>query len=159
MKLPLFVNTMQRHNSKETNNIRWQLTLFAEPGDAGTIEQIRQKFNPAQFELIKAHVTLCRENEIENLEKVLPNLVALAQAQPAITIEKVLHGLTDNPVNHEPHITLMHPRNSTCTDEIFGQIEKLNLPTRLLFNRISLIEQENGGQWKILQEFDLTGKK
>ena len=188
MKLPLFVNTMQRHNSKETNNIRRQLTLFAEPGDAGTIEQIRQKFNPAQFELIKAHVTLCRQNEIENLEKVLSNLLALAKAQPAIAIEfgkvtrfdngkglflpgansneafvalrrKVLHGLTDNLVNHEPHITLMHPRNSTCTDEIFGQIEKLNLPTRLLFKRISLIEQENGGQWKILQEFDLTGKK
>lgn len=169
---------------KEATTIRRQLTLFVEPNDAVIIEQIRQKFNPSQFEIIKAHVTLCREDEIQNLEKVISNLLTLVQTQKAIVIDfekvmrfddgkglfllsanynkefealrrKVLYGLNDNPRNHEPHITLMHPRNSTCTDDIFRQIEKINFPTRLIFKRISLIEQENGAQWKILQEFDL----
>ncbi len=190
MRLPLHATVciMKPNNQKEINNTRRQLTLFVEPNDAEIIEQIRQKFNPVQFELIKAHVTLCRENEIENLEKVLSNLLALAQAHPAIVIgfgkaarfdngkglflpgtnsneafetlrRKVLNGLTGNPANQEPHITLMHPRNSTCTDEIFGQIEKVNLPTQLLFKRISLVEQENGRPWRILQEFDLVDKR
>ena len=48
--------------------MRRQLTLFVKKEDAETIEQIRQAFNPRQFELIKSHVTLCREDEIQNLE-------------------------------------------------------------------------------------------
>lgn len=169
-----------------TFNIRRQLTLFVEPTDAVTIEQIRQEFNPRQFELIKAHVTLCREDEIENLEQVISNLFLLTQTRQNIFIEfdkvarfdngkglflpaindneefdnlrrQVLIGLIDNPRKQEAHITLMHPRNSTCTDNIFKQVETINLPTKLNFRKISLIEQKNGGQWKILQEFNLKG--
>lgn len=167
---------------KVTNNIRRQLTLFVEPKDADKIENIRQQFNPGQSELIKSHVTLCREDEIENLEQVIVNLNRLAQIDISIDFGQVtrfdngkgvllpskddniefqnlrtliLFGLNDNPTKQEPHITLMHPRNSTCTDNIFGQIEKITLPTKLKFKRISLIEQKDGGQWKILQEFEL----
>ena len=165
-----------------TSNIRRQLTLFVEPDDAITIEQIRQEFNPRQFEIIKAHVTLCREDEIENLEQVISNLFSMTQTQLKIFIEfgkvlrfdngkglflpaindnkefeylrrQILFGLNDNPRNQMPHITLMHPRNSICTDKIFEQVEEISLPTKLAFRQISLIEQENGGQWKILEEF------
>jgi hypothetical protein len=167
-----------------TSNIRRQLTLFPEPADVLIIEQIRQEFNPLQFELIKAHVTLCREDEIENLEQVLSNLLLLIQTQQNIYIEfgkvarfdngkglflpatndnkqfenlrkQVLTGLIDHPRKQEAHITLMHPRNSTCTDHIFELVEKINLPAKLEFKQISLIEQENGGQWKILKNFEL----
>lgn len=165
-----------------TTKFRRQLTLFVNPKDAETIEQIRQEFNPKQFALIKSHVTLCREDEIENLEQVISNLQSLRQEEidiefgkatrfdngkglflPAITNNasfqalrrKVLFGLNNNQRNQEPHITLMHPRNSTCTDAIFQQIKSVNLPTQIKFNTISLIEQENGGEWKILQEFQL----
>jgi 2'-5' RNA ligase len=166
-----------------TSNIRRQLTLFAEPTDAVTIEQIRQKFNPRQFEIIKAHVTLCREDEIENLEQVISNLFLLTQTQQNIFIEfgkvarfdngkglflpaindnkefehlrrQILFGLYDNPRNQKPHITLMHPRNSTCTDRIFEQVKEINLPTKLELKRISLIEQENDGQWRTLKNFE-----
>ena len=58
---------------------------------------------------------------------------------------QILLGLNDNPRKQETHITLMHPRNSTCTDKIFGRIEKIILPTKLKFKRISLIEQKDGG--------------
>jgi 2'-5' RNA ligase len=70
---------------------------------------------------------------------------------------KVLVGLVDNPRKQEPHITLMHPRNSTCTDEIYSEIAEQSLPTTLEFGTISLIEQENGGKWRVLQEFYFEG--
>ncbi len=55
----------------------------------------------------------------------------------------------------EPHITLMHPRNSTCTDILFEQIKKCELPDKLQFTKISLIEQEMGKGWNIIKEFEL----
>lgn len=164
------------------NNIRRQLTLFVNQKDAEIIEQVRRIFNPQQYELIKSHVTLCREDEIQQLEKVITNLHFLKQ--PQITIgfgeitrfndgkglllpantdnedfqilrKKILLGITNNPRRQEPHITLMHPRNATCSDYIFKQVKENTFPKKLKFKRISLIEQRNMGQWKILKEFTL----
>ena len=70
-------------------NIRRQLTLFVDPKDAEPIEQIRQEFNPRQFELIKSHITLCREDEIENLEQVISNLFSLTKTEIVIQFGKV----------------------------------------------------------------------
>lgn len=165
-----------------TNNIRKQLTLFVEQKDAETIEKLRQEFNPKQIELIKCHVTLCREHEIQNLDQVITNIYLLKQTEIVIEFgeakrfasgkglllpakkdniefqelrRQILFGLNENPETQEPHITLMHPRNSTCTDKIFEKIEKTSLPTKLKFKKISLIEQKDGGQWNVLQEFEL----
>lgn len=161
---------------------RQQLTLFLRPEDAHIIESIREKYNPVQKRLIAAHVTLCREDEIENQEIILNNLRQL-NTQP-ITImfgavtrfndgkgllipamgnnaafdqlrRQILTGTQINIRKHGPHITLMHPRNSTCTDEIFKQIRKIHLPKSLLFDTISLIEQEDGGVWQVLKIFKL----
>ena len=71
---------------------------------------------------------------------------------------QILVGLIDNPREQEPHITLMHPRNSTCTDVIFETILKHNLPSKLHFNKISLIEQALGAEWEILKEYKLKTK-
>jgi 2'-5' RNA ligase len=163
-------------------NIRRQLTLFVQQADAEGIEHVRSRFNPRQFELIKSHVTLCREDEIENINQVLNNLLTLNQKPISITFAKVmrldndrgvlmpssndndefyalrqnvLKGLVETVKKHEPHITLMHPRNSVCTDEIFKEIEKVNLPTLLYFKTIYLIEQFNGGEWRTLRSFEL----
>lgn len=67
----------------------------------------------------------------------------------------ILKGIVENPRKREPHITLMHPRNSICTDAIFEQVKAHKLPHKIEFNKISLIEQEMGKQWHILEEFDL----
>jgi hypothetical protein len=163
--------------------IRRQLTLFVDEKDAREIEWVRQRFNPRQHELIASHVTLCREDEIENLPAVLRNLQQLHL--PAITIPfgapvrfddgrgVLLPALGDNASYHAlrslllhnicaairkpaPHITLMHPRNAVCTDEIIAQIQQFNFPTQLSFNSISLIEQINGGRWRRLQNFPLN---
>ncbi|HNM25996.1 MAG TPA: hypothetical protein PKL15_11220, partial [Saprospiraceae bacterium] len=55
------------------------------------------------------------------------------------------------------HITLMHPRNSTCTDAIFEEIKVLDFPRELVFGSICLIEQEGEHVWKVLQEVELNG--
>lgn len=163
-------------------NTRQQLTLFVNQKDAAGIESIRKKFNPIQQQLIDSHVTLCREDEIANIDKVLDNLQNLDI--PAITIQfeqvtrfhnnkgvllpasgdneqfhqlrkKILAPLQMPVRRHEPHITLMHPRNSNCTDEIFEEIRSVNLPASLQFDTISLIEQIDGGQWQIKNIFNL----
>lgn len=163
-------------------NIRRQLTLFLQPQQAGIIEKVRLRFNPAQSELIKSHVTLCREDELENIDKVIKNLSELDHSKVRIELGEIqrfsdgkgvflpgidkykefenlrkliLNGILSNPRIQQPHVTLMHPRNSTCTDEIFLQIKQNEFPVSLEFDRISLIEQNIGGKWKILEEFGL----
>jgi 2'-5' RNA ligase superfamily len=164
------------------NKTRTQLTLFIHKKDAQIIEEIRQKFNPKQYALIQSHVTLCREDELENIEQILYNLTNLNHnpitinfgniirfsdkkgvLMPALKNNKsfqnlrknILKAIIENPRIQEPHITLMHPRNATCTDEIFAEIEKYDLPNILNFTKISLIEQEIGEKWVVLKEFDL----
>lgn len=163
-------------------NIRQQLTLFVDKKDASEIESIRKKFNPKQKQLIDGHVTLCREDEIANIDKVLDNLHNLDTS--TITIQfgqaarfdnnkgvllpasgdneqfqqlrkKILTALDMPMRRHEPHITLMHPRNSNCTDETFEEIQSVNMPTSLKFDTVSLIEQIDGGQWQIINRFNL----
>jgi 2'-5' RNA ligase len=66
-----------------------------------------------------------------------------------------LKGVNDNPSRQEPHITLMYPRNSTCTDNIFEQILKIETPNKLTFNNIAIIEKEGNNTWKIIKEIEL----
>ena len=165
---------------------RRQLTLFLyEPN--GAIEKIRAAFNPVQFNLIPAHITLCREDEIEPIEPVIENLRSTSLTGP-LRIEfgpverfgdgkgvllpgkpenpgfdelrkAVLNGNIDFPRKHRPHITLMHPRNSTCTDELFERIKGFDLPAELSFDTISLIEQKEGGPWMVLEQFPILRPK
>lgn len=159
---------------------RLQLTLFADENVSEHIEHIRRTFNPEQHALIQAHVTLCREDELEPVEKVRSNLESLEFAPitihfgkpvrfsdekgvllPAIgnntpffiLRELVLKGVVETLRKHEPHLTLMHPRNATCTDAIFEKIQKTDLPESLTFKKISLIEQEMGEKWRVLNEY------
>lgn len=163
-------------------SLRRQLTLFVTGETTAILERIRSEFNPAQFAIIQSHVTLCREDELENFEKVVENLSAIML--PGICINfgpaerfaggkgvqipgmgdnasfhalraAVLQGIVKEPQKLVPHITLIHPRNATCTDAQFAHIQLLDLPRQLCFSRISLIEQENNGKWQILQEANL----
>lgn len=161
---------------------RKQLTLFIEE-PSGSIEKIRTEFNPEQSALISTHVTLCREDEIEHLADVIKRIKSIQLPNPVrvefqevkrfsngkgvlipaadlniefIELRKSVLGQEELKKEQLPHITLMHPRNSTCTNEIFKQITERTFPTKLEFSKISLIEQKNGGKWKVLQEFDIV---
>lgn len=154
--------------------------MFVNPNDAQEIEAVRKRFNPQQQELIDCHVTLCREDEIDNIEAILTNVQKLDTIEISINFgrvsrfnndkgvmlpalgenetfhqlrSKILKGINEFIRKPEPHITLVHPRNATCTDERFEEITKFSFPNRIVFTRISLIEQINGGKWRVLQEF------
>ncbi len=73
--------------------------------------------------------------------------------------ELILKNRGSMPREHKAHITLMHPRNSTCDDDKFKEIQKMGLPTNLSIKKISLIEQEFGKKWTTLQEYNLKKKK
>jgi 2'-5' RNA ligase len=162
---------------------RLQLTLFVDKKASEAIEKIRQTFNPLQYELIKSHVTLCREDELESLEKVIANLEKLNHDPITIHFGKaarfadgkgvflpaigdnagfqqlraqILQGIIDHPRTQEPHITLIHPRNGTCTDAIFEHIEQCSLPDTLSFSTISWIEQEVGREWRVVRALEMN---
>ena len=170
-------------NSSDTTKKRIQLTLFIDESQSVEIENIRRKFNAEQYNLIKSHVTLCRENELEELGNVMHNLINLTFSCITINFgnvarffqgkgllmpgvgenlafynlrESVLYGNVEKNEKFAPHITLMHPRNSICSDMEFEQIQKIVLPNAIQFKKISLIEQEAMGKWQILREFELT---
>jgi 2'-5' RNA ligase superfamily len=161
---------------------RRQLTLFVPPFQAAAIEAILQAVNPVQYGLINSHVTLCREDELEPLDNVLCNLRQLQYPPiaigfgPAIRFAEgkgvllpaieglqsfqelrkaVLKDIANDPRVHEAHITLLHPRNATCTDALFAQIQQATLPMQIQFDTISLIEQVNDGSWNLLEQFVL----
>lgn len=161
---------------------RIQLTLFVPENISATIEEIRRRYNPVQYNLIAAHVTLCREDELIDLEQVQHNLDQPGLSAITIRLGKpvrfdegkgllipaleentsfrelrkaVLNGIIKEPGNHQPHITLMHPRNSSCTEEIMENICQAALPASVTFDHISLIEQVNGGPWKLIRKYPL----
>lgn len=159
---------------------RIQLTLFIGGDFCSKIEAIRRKFNPEQYALIGAHVTLCREDELGTTETVMKQMAelkagcitvlfgpperfsdgkgvlmpAIGENRPFQDLRKIILG--GEPRRHEPHITLMHPRNSTCTDDIFAQIIATDLPHQITFRKVSLIKQEDGGVWKVLKAIELV---
>ncbi len=162
--------------------MRRQLTLFVDEKEAVPIERIRNTFNPEQSKLIRSHITLCREDELTQLEAVLGTLEAFTHEYISIQFgaaerfadgkgvllparvtdefdalrKAVLKRVADRPRTHEPHITLLHPSNASCTDAIFEQIKKLPLPTRLSFKEICLIEQQQDQPWTTVRVFSLT---
>jgi len=171
---------VKKINFSLKNNTRRQLTLFVNQADAITIESIRSRYNPLQQQLIAAHVTLCREDEIENIDTVLHNLENVNQGSVTVFFDEpkrfengngvmipaaanneafqqlrnnILAGVIDEPRMHQPHITLLHPRNSVCTDEIFAAIQQEKLPKQLSFHAVSLIQQTGGGVWVNLKNF------
>jgi 2'-5' RNA ligase len=163
---------------------RQQLSLFVPSGDAAIIERVRRLYNPLQQAIIPGHITLCREDELRPLDRVLANLAQLVQGpitvdmgQPlrfnegkglllpgvgtndafAALRKRVLHGVDEHPRPHHPHLTLIHPRNGTCTDPIFAAIRHHQWPKQLVFPTISLIEQtEEAAVWQVLREYPLS---
>jgi hypothetical protein len=156
------------------HSIRRQLTLFVPPQQSERLEQVRKQFDPIQSQIIQSHITLCREDEIIDLDKVIANLRNLPPFDLQLHLDKltrfedskgvylpilnhedyhnlrkkVLHGIIDSPRIQHPHLTLMHPRNAVCTDEIFDLLSKIAFPTLLHFNEIHLIVQVDGGAWE-----------
>lgn len=150
---------------------RRQASLYL--SDQFQIESVRLRYNPIQAGLIPAHVTLCREDEVTDwdafstrLESLRPFEITLTFGLPVrdrdFVYLPVLEGSDDyqnfrrkilpqEARNHTPHVTLIHPRNGTCTDPIFADISaNITSPLRYTFREVTLIEQEDGGVWNVM---------
>lgn len=158
-------------------SIRRQATLFFnDPPTA--LAWCRQIYNPVQAALIRTHVTLCREDDVVDWTAFEKRVASLGQLElrmefgrPIRRGDLVLLPVADGveefvalrrallfdgvyePRPLDPHVTIIHPRNGTCTDAAFAEIEHLLCPFQWTFSEISLIQQHNGGQWNTLARY------
>lgn len=165
---------------------RRQLTLFVPPSVSTILEPIRHLLDPVQAELIRAHVTLCREDELEGVSfgdvrerlrrQVMTELCL--QFGPARTFsshgvllpcvggEAQFHQLRvaalgrDDIRMADAHITLAHPRNPRAPANTAARIALLVTPTNMSFGSVSLIEQRIeqhiGQPWDVLETASLS---
>ncbi len=147
---------------------RKQLTLFFDAADAEVIEAIRRAYNPKQHRLIAAHVTLCRDDECgdeDGLKTRAGELSVSAFSLRTGAFHRFAEGkglalelrdtqgafrklrealLPDAEMERReqrPHITLIHPRNATCSDRIYETIRELPLPGFVRIRSLSFIRQ------------------
>ena len=152
---------------------RRQATLYLPSPDRERVDSLRSRFNPVQFDLIEAHVTLCREDEVLDWNALSSRLSDVGAIEVALTFGRpvrdqnlvylpaigsvehfdalrnsLLSTEDSRPRKHDPHITLIHPRNGICTDSMFEEIASQMVPFSTTFRRVALIEQYDGGKWR-----------
>lgn len=159
---------------------RRQASLYL--ADQYQLESVRLQYNPMQARLIPAHVTLCREDEVTDwdafrarLESLLPFEITLTFGAPIrednFVFLPVREGFDDYQAfrrkilpkdarKQTPHLTLIHPRNGTCTDQIFADISAtIYSPFQYTFREVMLIEQEDGGIWNVIARIGNSNEK
>ena len=154
---------------------RRQATLYLPPAYAAEIERLRAACNPAQHALIRAHVTLCREDEVHDWDELAKRLTAIGPVSVALafgapvrdgdlvylpatgstaSFDQLRASLLDRPAasirRQAPHITLIHPRNGTCSDATFASILARCSPFDVTLRAVTLIAQVDDGPWQDL---------
>lgn len=160
---------------------RDQLTLFVEPPERGPLDELRARLDPVQHDLIAAHVTLCREDELAGLsdELIAQRLMNWRGGELRLTFGRAEvfqgHGillpcvnganqfhelrqqiLDRRDVRHaEPHLTLAHPRNPRAAgnDLAVGDLSPAGL--LLTFTRVTRIRQHGQQRWQRLSNWQL----
>ena len=162
-------------------NVRSQLSLYVPQSAAAELEAARELLDPVQASLIPAHVTLCREDELEGLELTsLRSRLAVPEAAP-ITLRFGHpesfheHGvllpcvageadfealrqwlLGSKNVRHQaPHITLAHPRNPKSPHNNLASLALLPSNPVVTFAIVSRIQQEGSAPWQLLEQYTL----
>jgi 2'-5' RNA ligase len=172
---------MQHSAEPQTPGTRRQLSMFVPDGVAVDFEDMRRTLDPVQSLLIPAHVTLCREDELNRIsESELRVRLSHVRLEP-ITLQFGRpetfygHGILLNSVGsasdfrllrehvlgsttikeHRPHITLAHPRNPKSPGNSLARALSLPEVISITFPSIQLIEQHGVQPWKVLQQFEL----
>ena len=142
------------------------------------LDALRRALDPAQASLIAAHVTLCREDEIEHLyqKSIFSRIqewthgpVSLSFGQPrrfnghgvllpCVQGSGQFHSLRqwllqDQAAReHGAHLTLAHPRNPKSPGNTDAAIAAFPQTLQLQFSAVALIEQYGSAPWRVLQE-------
>ena len=164
-------------------NIRIQLSLYVPQSVSAPLEAVRQLLDPIQADLIPAHVTLCREDELTTLgPTALQSRLAAAEATPitlcfgrpepfhehgvllpCIAGEAEFQALRRWVLGREmvryqaPHITLAHPRNPKSPNNNASNAGMLPSKLTITFASARLIQQEGSWPWQVLEQYVLFG--
>lgn len=160
-------------------SLRRQITLFVPGSERSRIDAIRQRYNPAQFALIAAHVTLCRDEEVLEWSVLQArarqmafidislsfgppvqddNFVYLPAVGPTDDFHELRVRILDDEHcrRQDPHITLVHPRNGTCTATQFETIRSfIGSEFTVPFRGLTFIEQFAGAPWRRVCSFPI----
>lgn len=162
-------------------NSRRQLTLFVSPPWGQRLDALRQALDPVQASLIAAHVTLCREDELEAITPSLllshaeswaagPLSLSFGQAtrfnghgvllpaeRGSSNFNRLRQWLLQDTgaCEHGAHITLAHPRNPRSAGNTDAALSACPRALELPFALVSLIEQQGSGPWRLVQEATL----
>ena len=160
---------------------RVQLSLFVPPPAAAVLEAVRRQVDPVQARLIPAHVTLCREDELDGLA---PEVLAARCAAPGVSPLELVFGRPEAFHGHgillpctagepayralrerllggsairraEPHLTLAHPRNPRVPGDTLAIAQALPDGLSITFGVARLIAQDPGAPWRVLAEYPL----
>ncbi len=156
--------------------IRRQLTLFLPPEQQAVIEPIRLKLDPRQHAIIQAHVTLCRDEDLDHwpehhqhlasLEpfsltmrfggpEIMPDgCVLLRPTQGAEQYQTLRQKILGSSARaHGAHITLLHPRSSNGITYDLENIARATAGLEVTFHTICLIEQLGSSAWRVRQQY------
>jgi 2'-5' RNA ligase len=156
--------------------IRLQLSLYVAEPEASGLDALRARLDPVQRALIAPHVTLARDADIDTCsgpdwrERVaaLREPVLRLRFGPAEAFHE--HGILLRCVDGvdrfdalrarilgpaalslAPHLTLAHPRNPRSPgNSLAHALAELPSPLELRFDALNLIEQCNGGPWRVM---------
>ena len=160
---------------------RVQLTLFLSGPAAERVEAVRRVLDPVQFKLIPAHVTLCREDELEELRPLLlqrrlkasgigPLNLVFGPAEefsthgvllPCISGEEEFRALREAVLgttvmrSQQPHITLAHPRNPKAPGNNPTAAAALGSGLKARLASVCRVQQDGGEPWQVLQRLPL----
>lgn len=155
---------------------RRQLTLFVPEPVRAPVEAVRRTLDPRQHALIPAHVTLCREDELEPWAQVQATLATLGTVDVTLAFGdpvQLADGCVLMPVvgsrggyddlrrqilgptcrSHTPHLTLLHPRHAAGVLVDLRALARMPVPRVIHFGGLSSIEQANGGPWLVVAQF------
>jgi len=155
---------------------RRQLSLLLPEPERAVVDSVRQRIDPLQHAIIPAHVTLCREDEIgswASIQSALSSLqgfdftlsfagpkslpdgcLLLPVSGPTKSYDNLRSKiLGDSCKSHDPHITILHPRNSAGRKDDLAELATVAFPTTVHFTEISVIEQVNGGVWNVVERY------
>jgi 2'-5' RNA ligase len=157
---------------------RQQLTLFVPEPWRSRLDALRERLDPVQASLISAHVTLCREDEIdaldaqaifERVESWPHGPVTLQFAEPvhfgghgvllpchagAAQFHRLRQWLLGDPNVrvHDAHLTLAHPRNARAVGNTDTALASCPSSLELHLPRVALIEQHGAERWRVVHE-------
>jgi 2'-5' RNA ligase len=155
-----------------SRSTRRQLSLLLPEALRSRVEQIRQRLDPIQYALIPAHVTLCRDDELPDLQQLIlrierlePFLITMNFGDPQELPDgcvllrpssgggqfQALRQAILGPAAREygAHLTLLHPRNATGALHDFPAIKRELDGLVVTFQNVSLIEQHGCNPWQV----------